>query len=107
MDQPTVSLKHWPSDEPDKESLPFLISRVIEQRGGFRNVTEDSLKAEIEAVESTSQDENEEDEIAVSGDDAVDAQPDREQILAARDQLAQHAMYVVPLKFAHKSSLIR
>lgn len=92
MDQSTVLVRSWPSDEPDQESLPFLISRIIEQKGGFRNVTEESLEAEIEAEGSASLDEDEKDEIATSDDDT--GQPDREQILAARDQLAQYAMYV-------------
>ena len=47
----SLSLRPWP--QPDtKDSLPFLISRINEQRGSFRNVTEASLVEEIRALEA-------------------------------------------------------
>ncbi len=46
-----LSLKSWPSSD-SKDSLPFLISRINEQRGSFRDVTEDRLADEIRSLEA-------------------------------------------------------
>ncbi|KAL9580471.1 MAG: hypothetical protein Q9212_004477 [Teloschistes hypoglaucus] len=50
--QLSVSLRAWPSDDKITESLPFLISRINEQRGSFRNITEASLEEEIRASDA-------------------------------------------------------
>ena len=54
-----ISLKAWPSTETPHLSLPSLISRINEQRGSFRNVSENALEEEIrmaQAWEGTSED---------------------------------------------------
>ncbi|KAL8991884.1 MAG: hypothetical protein Q9169_007568 [Polycauliona sp. 2 TL-2023] len=49
-DQLAISLRAWPSHDKTPESLPYLIARINEQRGGFRNITEASLQEEIAAT---------------------------------------------------------
>ena len=46
-----LSLRSWPSSD-TKDSLPFLIARINEQRGSFRDVTEENLTEEIQALEA-------------------------------------------------------
>ena len=46
------SLQAWPAVDKDKESLQYLISRINEQKGSFRNVTEASLKEELQNTEA-------------------------------------------------------
>lgn len=48
----SISLKAWPSTESHQTSLPFLISRINEQRGSFRKVSENVLEEEIRLVQS-------------------------------------------------------
>lgn len=54
-----ISLRAWPSTEIPQLSLPSLISRINEQRGSFRNVSESALEEEIRVAqtgEGTSED---------------------------------------------------
>ncbi|KAL8648988.1 MAG: hypothetical protein Q9226_005765 [Calogaya cf. arnoldii] len=51
-DQLAISLRAWPSDDKATESLPYLIARINEQRGSFRNITEASLEEEIQAAKA-------------------------------------------------------
>lgn len=69
-----LSLKAWPSPE-TKDSLPLLISRINEQRGSFRDVTEESLAEEIRAVEL--------------GEAIVDEQPNGGTVEAGQDAKSQ------------------
>ena len=41
------SLQAWPTVNKEKESLKYLISRINDQKGSFRNVTEESLEQEL------------------------------------------------------------
>lgn len=52
MENITLSLRPWPTRSDQEESLRSIIDRINDQRGHFRNVTEDSLKAEISALEA-------------------------------------------------------
>ena len=55
----SISLRAWPSTETPQLSLPSLISRINEQRGSFRNVSENALEEEIrlaQTCECTSED---------------------------------------------------
>ncbi|KAL8988107.1 MAG: hypothetical protein Q9177_002770, partial [Variospora cf. flavescens] len=47
-----ISLRAWPSQDKPADSLPYLIARINEQKGSFRNVTEASLEEEIRAIEA-------------------------------------------------------
>lgn len=60
-----LSLRPWPRERPEANSLPYLIGRIHEQRGHFRNITEKGLieliqaegNGEVEANEMDSEDE--------------------------------------------------
>ena len=45
----TISIKAQPVEDPSQHSITFLIKRLLDQKGAFRNVTEESLEAEIQA----------------------------------------------------------
>ena len=87
-----VFLKAWPAQNTDQTSLPFLISRILEQKEGFRNVTEQSLQEEIQTGESKSQ--LGEDGSALE-DEELENKPRKEYIRQARDEIGKLAMYVV------------
>lgn len=78
----SLSLRSWPSPD-TKDSLPLLISRINEQRGSFRYVTEESLIEEVRAAEAGEGiiDEASAGETVEAGQDA---KSQREQLAAAR-----------------------
>lgn len=48
-----ISLRSWPLKNQDPMgALPTLIERIDQQRGGFRNITEESLRQEIAEEEA-------------------------------------------------------
>lgn len=57
MDSPTVtmandvslSLRAWPSTDASRDSISSLISRINDQRGSFRSITEEILEQEVQA----------------------------------------------------------
>ena len=77
----TVSLLAPTKINPKKQSLPFLISRINQQRGSFLDITEESLEAEIRASE-----EQEPDPI-IEGEDSEDAKPRHERLEEARQEM--------------------
>jgi len=83
---PSLSLRAWPTKNPNLDALPNLIPRINEQRGAFRNVTEEGLEEEIRASEAgevhAGPRENEEQLPAVQ-----DTKGKREEILATRDEI--------------------
>ena len=84
-DQLSLSLRPWSTPNTHQENLPFLISRIKQQRGSFRQVTEQSLQEEVEVKEP-------EDAEDVKSDDSVpkdgidDGKSRKEKLLAARDE---------------------
>ena len=84
---PLLSLRVSPKTDPRKDSLPFIISRINEQRGSFRNVTQDSLREEIQAQEAGRAELIEE-----SGnlEEVQDAKSRREQLATAREDMLRH-----------------
>lgn len=88
-----LSLRASPKLDPDKSSLPFLISRINEQRVSFRNVTEDSLQEEIRGLEA-----GQAEAVEDSGDDeeAHDDRPRREQLALARGEMLRQVTYEGP-----------
>ncbi len=88
-----ISLQASPKSNPDKSSLPFLISRINEQRGSFRNVTEASLQEEIRGLEA-----GQADAVEGSGDeeDGQDDRSRREQLALAREEMLRQVTYEVP-----------
>jgi len=87
-----LSLQASPKSDPDKHSLPFLISRINEQRGSFRNVNEGSLKEEIRGLEA-----GQAERVEDSGDDeANEDRSRREQLALAREEMLRQVTYEVP-----------
>ena len=88
------SLQAWPAVDKDKESLQFLISRINDQKGSFRNVTEESLEEELRDAEvgKADGDENiryraeEEEDIT----DAEDPKIKRDSVYKARGEILKH-----------------
>ena len=92
-----VSLRPWPSKSSDGgAALQTLIQRVNAERGGFVNISEESLRQEIaeaEALEGEDED---------TSDEEVDPEPDRaKELQAARDQMLGQLEYVTNGSFAH------
>ena len=84
-----VFLRAQPPEAPEKRSVSFLISRLIDHKGGFQNVTEESLEAQIQAgiTESSPV------EGASSSEDEVEEEkPRAEQLAAAKREVVQFAM---------------
>jgi len=71
----------------DAETLPQLIGRINEERGHFRNITEDSLQAEIEVRDAEAGEDVTIDEAPSSAED-VEAR--RKEIYAARAELLKY-----------------
>lgn len=84
-DQLALSLRAWPSDDKTTESLPYLIARINEQRGSFRNITEASLEEDIRAEKAGK------DEAPPADNDAFqDSQGDKakgEELAVAREDI--------------------
>src|SRR4051812_25323310 len=83
----SLSLRAWPANDTNANSLPSLIPRINEQRGHFRHITEESLLAEIKAAESNdgTMDMGESQE----GDTRVeDARSRKEEVRLAREEIA-------------------
>ena len=80
-----LSLKSWPSSD-TQDSLPFLIARINEQRGSFRDVTEESLAEEIRAVEAGN-DITEQSNATEILDAGQDPKSQREDLTAARQEV--------------------
>ncbi len=82
----SLSLRAWPTKDPSLDALPNLIPRINEQRGAFRNVTEEGLEQEIQALEAgevhAESLENDAQLPAVQ-----DAKGKREEILATREEI--------------------
>ena len=85
-DQLSLSLRPWSSPNIHQENLHFLISRIKQQRGSFRQLTEQSLQEEVELNEP-------EDAEVAKSDDSVprgridDGKSRKEKLSAARDEI--------------------
>ena len=87
-DQLLISLRAWPAKDVKQQSLPLLISRVNQQRGSFRNITEQSLEEEIQAIKAGEIQSGQED-VDSSSDETVDAKSRTEDVKAARVEILQ------------------
>ena len=82
----SLSLRAWPTKDPGLDTLPHLIARINEQRGAFRNVTEEGLEQEIRALDAGEVPaEAHQDEAAVGA--VQDVKAKREEILATREEI--------------------
>ena len=78
-----ISLHATPKIDATKESLPFLISHINDQRGSFREITEESLTAEINAAKEEQSVPLDED----PAEDSHDVKPRLEQLAEAREEM--------------------
>jgi mediator of RNA polymerase II transcription subunit 17 len=87
-----ISLQPWSSKNNDHARvLPAFFQRVYVERGGLRNVTEESLREEIAEEEAAA--------AAGEGDgadeEAVEEEPDRaKELMTARADMLDHIQYV-------------
>lgn len=91
-DSITLSLSASLKTDPEKDSLPFLIARINEQRGSFRNITEDTLEDEIRAQEAGHTEAIEE---AGGGEDVLNEKPRGEQLAIAREDMLRQVTYAI------------
>ncbi|KAL8786316.1 MAG: hypothetical protein Q9195_008243 [Heterodermia aff. obscurata] len=85
-----LSLRASPKVDPNKTSLPFLISCINNQRGSFRNITEESLEEEIRLQENGQL----ESPVAESpAEDTQDVKSRQEELAGARQEMLTQAYY--------------
>jgi mediator of RNA polymerase II transcription subunit 17 len=80
-----ISLRSWTSNSKDNDPrhLPTIIQRINFERGGFHNITEESLRQEIAEAEL-----NNEGDDDGSSEEEDEEEPDRaKELLAARDEI--------------------
>lgn len=81
-----ISLKSWPpSSNNDANALPTIIQRINIERGGFRDISEESLRQEIAEAEAAKDDGQEE---SSSDEEEGQEEPDRmKELIAARSEM--------------------
>ncbi|MCJ1313858.1 RNA polymerase II mediator complex subunit [Agyrium rufum] len=76
----SISLRAWPPSDPSKDSLQYLIARITDQKGSFRDVTEEALEEDIRkgstATAAAAADEKEEGEGGEPHDEAAEDEED-------------------------------
>lgn len=85
-DQLSISLQAFPTVDKDKESLKYLIARINQQKGSFRNVTEQSLEEEIQAEEA-GQPETDDQHVLETVEEVEDAKTKQEEVIKAREDM--------------------
>lgn len=83
-----ISLRSWPLKKQDPSSeLNTLMSRILLQRGEFRNITEESLRQEIAEEEAA----------AAAGEDTADSDEEKEEepdrlkaLMEAKQEMFNH-----------------
>lgn len=86
-DDLSVSLRAWPPNDKRTESLPFLIARINEQRGSFRNITEAGLQEEILAAEASNFRVAEDEEPSGTVEDGLNVKTRRDELSTAREEI--------------------
>lgn len=85
-DQLPISLQAFPTVDKDKESLKYLISRINQQKGSFRNVTEQSLEEEIQAQKTGKTETDDKDALEIV-EGIKDATNRQEEVTKAREDV--------------------
>ena len=89
------SLRPWPHGDRKPKNLGEFIARVNAERGGFRTVTEESLRKEIEAQENGVGETNAADEMEVDSEEEGDSTHVKiEDIIEARNEVIKDVEYV-------------
>ena len=91
MESLTLSIRPPTTEDPKITALPALISRISQQRGHLRNVTEESLIEEVDAAGTGDTDVLPPDDVG-PGDD-ID-KPDDKDPYAAREEMMRQLGYV-------------
>ena len=76
-----LSLRVWSEKEDTTAPLGSLVTRINEERGHFRNITEDSLREEIEHGDTL------QDAVESDVDDVYDPEQRRKTLYAARTEM--------------------
>ena len=98
MSSTTISLQATSNILEDQKSLSYLIARINEQKGSFRNVTEESLQVEVEQGpedEAIEIDDDDEEEVEV--EEVEDEKSKRERLAKARAEMLKHVSLVLHL----------
>ena len=87
-DQLSLCLQAFPTVDKEKESLKYLISRINQQKGSFRNVSEQSLEEEIQAQEDGKINQDDQDDQDVEPIEQVeDVKTKQEEVTKAREEM--------------------
>ena len=84
--QLSLCLQAFPTADKDKESLKYLISRINQQKGSFRNVTEQSLEEEIQAQEAGNLDTDDQ-QVVETVEEVEDVRTKQEELTKAREDM--------------------
>ena len=87
----SLSLQALPTVNKGKKSLEYLIERINEQKGSFRNVTEGTLEEEIQVAQN-GEAENSEDDVIETVEDVEDLKSKREAITTAREEILKQVL---------------
>ena len=87
----SLSLQALPTINKGKNSLEYLIERINEQKGSFRNVTEESLEEEIRVLHS-GEAETSEDDVFETVEDVEDLKSKREAVTTAREEILKQVL---------------
>ena len=90
----SLSLQALPTVNKDKKSLEYLIERINEQKGSFRNVTEESLEEEIQTSHN-GEAETSDDDVLETVDDVEDLKSKREAITTAREEILKQVLLAI------------
>lgn len=101
-EQLSLSLQAFPTVDKDKESLKYLISRINQQKGSFRNVTEQSLEEEILAQETGGSDADDQD-VVETVEEGENVKTKQEEVIKAREDIIKQAGYDLGLKTRMKA----
>ena len=85
-EQLSISLQAFPTVDKDKESLKYLIARINQQKGSFRNVTEQSLEQEIQAEEA-GKGETDDQDVLDTVEEVEDVKTRQEEVTKAREDI--------------------
>ena len=91
----SISIQAPTSIDTDQDSLQYLIARITEQRGSFRNLTEESLEEEIKNGANEKVILGEED-VEVTLGELQDVKTKKEEVYKARDEMLKQ------IKCVHK-----
>jgi len=87
-----IALQPLVNNHIEKASLQDLVRRINEERGAFRNVTEEQLREEIAKDQLNLEDET----VVVEEEDTIqDLEKRRKEVFAVRNEMLQSIGYVV------------